>query len=138
MANSEPNHEPNRTIQSWAFAVACLGSIAVVGLALVRGDYGRAWVFGALASASGASLVAVRGRGLPAPITSTSRAGLWQMALLAIGSAAATVATFLWALGLWGTEDPLHMLGFVCAACGSWLTWRAIVNIRGMLQRFER
>jgi hypothetical protein len=91
-------------------------------------------VFGALAAASGVSLIAVRGRGLPAPVTASNRSGIWQMAIMTVGSALAGLAMLLWGLGVFGTEDPLHVFGFVCAACGGWLTWRGVLNIRRMIE----
>ena len=53
--------------------------------------------------------------------------------VILIGSfvvAAGTFVLLLWGFGVFGTEDPLHPLGFVGAAAGVWLV---VNSIRHML-----
>ena len=85
MTDSGTDRVRIRAIQSRALWVSLLGSIAIGCGALVQGHAASALVFGTLAAASGVSLIAVRGRGLAAPVSASSRRGIWQMALLTVG-----------------------------------------------------
>jgi hypothetical protein len=107
--------------------------------AIASGAYWQAAIWGLLAVAVVASMLALRSPGLPGPVASEQsladlwrQPGFWQMALLGAGFAIGAVGLLLWAIGLWGGTEPLHYFGYIGAACGAFLAWKAWGNLRGM------
>lgn len=108
-------------------------------LALSSGAHRRALLDALFSVVAGACFLAVRGRGLPAPVVAgswrllVSQVGFWQALALAIGFSAITAWLLITTLRAYGLEEPIRLLGGLtvtaCSGVLSWFGWRYLIRL---------